>query len=426
MSRYICVFLLWLTVSTGDNSSELPPVLNATIDAAGVSTGVRTPPRLTLFRPGNNSFVISGQKTILDIRLDLGGASSTVDAGLPPDSVLCTALGGASPESLLGSGKEQCWADASSPAFLVTGPGEHIVQPYLRTPSPPYKLVMLGEPSTFTSGPASLCNASTFGKPPCMITRPNCGRFLKFRFFLYPTTSLPTPQAAALYQALSSSPLRTDDPFSACVYVGVTDVRAANVQGETLEASASRLVRLPLWGSGENHIVFTFGDYGPGYDTGRAMIAASSYTPPLDTEWFSARGTPPTSLPVAISERKGYDIVMSLPFYRCNLPTYAHLHKYAEGATAALAARPPADRPYLLTFKGSLYEFPPAHPASPRIALRQYLHNGRDIHVALTCWSLSPTCQPCIPPACTSPPLKNVSTASYAECSALTQEANYR
>jgi photosystem II PsbI protein len=51
-----------------------------------------------------------------------------------------------------------------------------------------------------------------------MITRPNCGRFLKFRFFLYPAVALPSTHAAAVYLALAASPLRTDDPFEACVY----------------------------------------------------------------------------------------------------------------------------------------------------------------------------------------------------------------
>jgi hypothetical protein len=218
--------------------------------------------------------------------------------------------------------------------------------------------------------------------------------------------------------------MRTEDPFAACVYIGVSDVRASNVLREPLEAAAARLARLPLWGSGENHIVFTFGDYGPGFDTGRAMVAASSFSPPLDGAWFAARGTEPRSLPAAMRERRGYDIVMPLPFYRCNMPMYAHLQKYASGAARALAARAPLERPYLLTFKGALYEFPPGHPAEPRATLRQHLHNARDVHVALTCWSLSPTCDACEPPACTSPPLKNTTTARYQECAAWTQEAN--
>lgn len=379
-----------------------------------------TPPTLRC-KPSNGSYVISGMKAILDVRLDLGTDNSS--ALLPNDGVVCVAMGGASPESLVNSGREQC-LDKAAPLFLVTGPGEHTLRPYIRTSQPPHRVVLSGEASTFTSGPASVCNASTFGRPPCMITRPNCGRFLKFRFFLYPATTLPTQAAADLHLALQASPLRTEDPFQACVYIGVSDVRAANVPGEALEASAARLARLPLWGSGENHIVFTFGDYGPGFDTGRAMVAASSFSPPMDPAWLAARGM---TAPLSVSERKGYDIVMPLPFYRCNLPRYAHLNKYRGGSAAgALAARPPGDRPYLLTFKGSLYDFPPSHPAAPRATLRTQLHNGRDIHIALSCSSLSPTCDPCDPPACTSPPLRNVTTAYFPECYALTQEANSR
>jgi hypothetical protein len=43
--------------------------------------------------------------------------------------------------------------------------------------------------------------------------------------------------------ALAASPLRTDDPYAACVYIGVTDVRASNVLKEPLEATAARLAR---------------------------------------------------------------------------------------------------------------------------------------------------------------------------------------
>ena len=335
-------------------------------------------------------------------------------------------MGQDSPESLAAAGREQCWGDGST-RFLVPTAGAHVVRPYLRaTRAGPLSTPLVGEAVHFATGPASACNASTFGRPPCMITRPNCGRFLKFRFFLYPTTSLPSQQAAALHLALAASPLRTEDPFSACVYIGVADVRASNVLKESMEATAARLSRLPLWGSGENHIVFTFGDYGPGFDTGRAIVAASSFPPPLDTAWFAARGSDASKLPASLPERPGYDIVMPLPFYRCNMPQYAHLQKYRGGAAAALAARPPSERPYLLTFKGALYEFPPGHPAEARATLRTTLHNARDVHIALTCWGLAPTCDPCEPPACTTPPLRNQTTARYQECAALTQEANAR
>ena len=398
------------------------------ISCAPNATDEFRPPSIFLARPAKGGFVIAGQKTLLDVRIDLGSANSTDGLLVPQDGVLCLAMGDASPAELLAAGTEQCWGD-SSLRFLVPGPGAHALRPYLRSaPSAqsPARVLLSGAPLVFSAGPAATCNGTNFGRPPCMITRPTCGRFLKFRFYLYPATSLPSSQAAALYLALAASPMRTEDPFAACVYVGVTDVRASNVAREPLEATAARLARLPLWGSGENHIVFTFGDYGPGFDTGRAMVAASSFSPPLDPAWFAARGSDPAKLPASAAERRGYDVVAPLPFYRCNLPQYAHLQKYGSGPAAAAASVAPGERRYLLTFKGAAYEFPPGHPAEARLALRRLLHNGRDVHVALTCWSLAPGCDPCEPPACASPPLQNHTTARLPECAGWTEEANAR
>ena len=260
-----------------------------------------------------------------------------------------------------------------------------------------------------------------------MITRPNCGRFLRFRFYLYaPGIPLAGAPAALLYAELARSPLRTDDPFSACVYITIADVHASNVLHETLETTAQKYAKAQLWGSGENHVVFHFGDYGPGFDTGRAVVAASSFGPPLDAAWYAARGGDPTRLPAAITERVGYDVVMPLPFYRCNLPAFSHLSKFASGAAAEAALRAPSARPYILTFKGAAYDFAPGHPAEARLTLRNTLHNDRDIIVALTCWNLSPSCAPCVAPGCTTPPLVNTSTAAFAQCAEWTREANMR
>lgn len=402
--------------------------VNTSLSTNASASPLAAPVAIRMHRPTNGSFVIDGIKTLLDVRIDTTATNLSLEE--LADAVLCVASGpSADPEALIASGREQCWADAS-PRFLVTTPGTHVLRPYVRSGlkgvSP--RLLFKGDAATFTSGPATTCHSGVFGKMPCMITRPNCGRFLKFRFYLYPAAPpLPSRAAAELYQALAASPLRTDDAFAACVYISVNDVRAANVMGEPLEITAAKYARLPLWGSGENHIVFSFGDYGPGFDTGRAMIAASSFGPPLDAVWFAARGGDPSRLPAAVQLRAGYDIVMPLPFFRCNMPMFAHLKKYQDAASQLLVARSPAARPVLLSFKGAAYEFPPEHPAAPRVALKRALHNGRDVIIALTCWALAPNCEPCEPPACTTPPLMNTSTAvNIQECADWTKEAMSR
>ena len=266
-----------------------------------------------IVRPSGGSFVTAGMKTLLDLRVLREGENMTtaVPGYLPPDTVVCLASGTDAPEALVGSGHEQCFGD-TNPRFLVTGVGEHRLRAYLRSaPSAggadAGRLLTVSEPVAFSSGSSLVCNASNFGRLPCMITRPSCGRFLKFRFFLYPATGLPSAHAAAVYLELAKSPLRTEDPFAACVYIAVGDVRSNNVVRESPEVGAVRRSRLQLWGSGENHIVFNYGDYGPGIDLGRAILAASSFGPPLDVEWLRARGNvrDVDTLPSMVQERKG-------------------------------------------------------------------------------------------------------------------------
>ena len=419
------LILMWALWTHGDVNASVPSTNVTAVPPSPAATPL--PVALRMHRPSNGSFVINGMKTLLDVRID--PAASNIPLEDFVGAVLCVASGpSADPDALILSGREQCWADAS-PRFLVTTPGTHMLRPYVRSaPNSPPRVLLKGDAATFTSGPAATCHAGVFGKTPCMITRPNCGRFVKFRFYLYPpATPLPSRAAAELYTALAVSPLRTDDAFSACAYIAINDVRAANVMGEPLEASAAKFARLPLWGSGENHIVFSFGDYGPGFDTGRAIVAASSFGPPLDAAWFAARGGDPARLPAAVQLRAGYDVVMPLPFFRCNMPIYAHLNRYQDAASQVLVARPPAARPVLLSFKGAAYEFPPEHPAAPRLALKRTLHNGRDVIVALTCWALAPNCDVCEPPACTTPPLVNTSSAvNIEECAEWTKEAMSR
>ena len=426
-ARAPLLFALIAALLRRTTSDATTAASNATPAAANETAAAPPPPPLPsirLSRPTNGSFVVDGMKTLLDVRIDVtGGNFSEADVA---GARLCIATTLDEPDALAAAGREQCWADAS-PRFLVTTAGQHMIRPYLRAGGAGGRLLLRGDAAAFTSGPPSTCNGTAFGRLPCMITRPNCGRFLKFRFYLYPpAVPLPSAAAAALYIELQKSPLRTDDPFGACVYVAINDVRAANVMGESLEASATKFARLPLWGSGENHVVFSFGDYGPGFDTGRAIIAASSFGPPLDVAWFAARGGDASKMPAAVALRPGYDVVMPLPFFRCNMPEFAHLNKYREGAAAAAAARPPSARAVLLSFKGAAYEFPPGHPAEPRLTLRRTAHNGRDVVVALTCWALAPTCAPCVAPACTSPPLQNTTTANFPECAEWTHEATAR
>jgi hypothetical protein len=256
---------------------------------------------------------------------------------------------------------------------------------------------------TFQSESPSSASGN-FGRLPYMISRPHCSRFTHFKFLLYPQQWLPSTQAASIYYTLLSHPLRTDDPAEACVLIGLSDVKAANQNKESLEATGSRLTRLPLWGNGENHIVFHYGDYSPGFDVQRAMIAASSFShgPPFNKSFFYHKS--PEMIPDLIQARSGYDIEMPMAFYRCGYgDDQLHLKKFSrfykssptggndlskESSVPSMDSR---ERPLLLTFKGALYDMPLDHPAYPRRIMRS-IHNGRDVIIALHCWSVAPDC----------------------------------
>jgi hypothetical protein len=256
---------------------------------------------------------------------------------------------------------------------------------------------------TFQSEHSS-STADNFGRLPYMLSRSHCGRFTHFKFFLYPQQWLPSTQAASIYYTLLSHPLRTENPGEACVLIGLSDVKAANQNKESLEATASRLTRLALWGNGENHIIFHYGDYSPSFDVQRAIVAASSFSHglPFNKSFFNQKS--PVLIPDLFQERSGFDIEMPMAFYRCgynddqlHLKKFSRFYKSTDTKLNTFAIEPSVpsmdsrERPLLLTFKGALYDMPIDHPAYPRRTLRS-IHNGRDVIIALHCWSVAPDC----------------------------------
>lgn len=231
-----------------------------------------------------------------------------------------------------------------------------------------------------------------FGRAPCDAGRPpaaHCASLPRFRFYLYPTERVATTQAAQLYYALRDSPLRTDDPREACVFVPLIDPVTANTPGEPLLSSSRRLTRAPYYGAaGEYHLLFHFGDYEPGFDVGRAILAKSSFGPPLPAAEINPSN--PDSVIKMSQRRVGYDIVAPLPFYRCGYADDAHLTRFT-AAVAQGRVRPASQRAVLASFKGALYDLPPSHFASVRNVLPA-LHDGADVIIATTCWHVAPKC----------------------------------
>lgn len=467
-------------------------------------------PTVRIAHPRNGAFVTKGDRVLIDAEvsgLQLPAEGYQVCLTLAPTTqrsassptarqhLHAPANESESAVTQIGAHQRVCYADASQRWYINGNAGNSSIAVSLERvlhADPmnlnPGQAAVASTTSNLTIEEADTC-AGRWGRPPCMFTRPHCARFPRFRFFLYPLQWLPSAQAANLYYALLGSPLRTENVNEACLFVVLSDIKVANQIKESLEATVARIVKQPLWGNGENHIIFHFGDYHGGFDAQRAIVAASSFGLPFDRSWFKQhRGieSPETSIPQLRQMRAGYDITMPLSFYRCGFDDdYRHLHMFDgyRSPTGALILReqqreerqrlwsiyrsrnssgsgpehqlsetapsPPPQRtsvgdpsteetwlqsfpqippmhadsrPYLLTFKGSLYELPPDHPSMPRLGLRDTLHNGRDIIIAVSCSGLSPECSGPTP-ASGQRPQQNISTASFPECYSLTTEA---
>ena len=415
-----------------------------------------SPPTLRFTHPREGGFVTADSRSVVDLatslRLPQSGWWICLELSIATSPPSAPSLPPSRPES------RPCYADFSSARFFrAPRPGPYSLVATLERWAPgderPSEVAARAAVSFAAESPGAA--AGRFARAPFMVARgAHCARFTHFRFALYPQQWLPSLQAASLYYALLQHPLRTEDAAQACVLVGLTDVKAANQVREPLEASAARLARLPLWGSGENHIVLHYGDYAPGFDVQRAILAASSFGPPYNRSFF--RPEDPEALPQLPQERAGFDVVMPMAFYRCGYSDeQAHLHKFdryydareqsglaerrggsgegdkggqgSEGDKGKVNSIPGMDvreRPYLLTFKGALYDMPQDHHAFPRLTLRS-LHNGQDIVIALHCWALAPDCAAAATSEA-SQPLRNYSTSSASQCATLTAEAaNY-
>ena len=109
-----------------------------------------------------------------------------------------------------------------------------------------------------------------------------------FRHYVYPVDSnaILTDSYRKIVQVLTSSPLYTDDPSRACLFVLSLDTLDRDVKSEhVLSNVRSRLEQLgPTWNGGQNHVVFnlysgTHPDYDErdiGFDIGKAILGRDS------------------------------------------------------------------------------------------------------------------------------------------------------
>ncbi len=148
-----------------------------------------------------------------------------------------------------------------------------------------------------------------------------------------------SPIYSRMLSLLRDSPLHTDDPDRACLFVLAVDTLDRDRQGAHFDRSArARLEAMPGWRNGTNHVVFnlysgSYPDYGEddlGFHPGRAILARAS---------TSGR-----------RYRAGFDI--SLPLFHASHPARD------QGRSGSLASNIfPVNNGHLLAFKARSFLF---------------------------------------------------------------------
>lgn len=196
----------------------------------------------------------------------------------------------------------------------------------------------------------------------------NCFDFTRcdndFKVYVYPIDDNVPPSSTYLkvLNAIQNSVYYTSDPSQACVFVLSLDTLDRDtLSKEYIRNMPPRIQRLPLWNSGQNHIIFnlfsgTWPDYSEdlGFDVGKAMLAKGS----ISIENF----------------RPGFDI---------SLPLFHKTHSEKGGEEGMMqSSKFPENKKYLLGFKGKRYLY--GIGSETRNSL-YHLHNDKDIVLVTTC-----------------------------------------
>eukprot|EP00500_Bicosoecida_sp_ms1_P000774 CAMPEP_0203809300 /NCGR_PEP_ID=MMETSP0115-20131106/2192_1 /ASSEMBLY_ACC=CAM_ASM_000227 /TAXON_ID=33651 /ORGANISM="Bicosoecid sp, Strain ms1" /LENGTH=1066 /DNA_ID=CAMNT_0050718025 /DNA_START=94 /DNA_END=3294 /DNA_ORIENTATION=+ len=231
----------------------------------------------------------------------------------------------------------------------------------------PGKLLAATPPTRFRAVNASSCTMETCWGDALQDAGCSADNYSVYAYPLEDAVREVSAEFAMLHATFASSPFATDDPRTACVMLPNVDTLCLYNDCDPVDVGL-RLSMLPHWDGGRRHLVITIGDRRQmSMEVGRAVVAESSV------------------MPVQRAHRPDFDVTFPLSFYRCLLPPFTHLERFANRPSTFDSVLAFRSRKYLLSFKGARYG---EAPELPHLRVRsdvRALHNGRDVIIATFC-----------------------------------------
>lgn len=184
-----------------------------------------------------------------------------------------------------------------------------------------------------------------------------------FSVYVYPVEDAISPLYQKILNVITESRYYTSDPSKACIFVLALDTLDRDpLSTEFVHNLPNKLMRLPYWNNGKNHLIFnlysgTWPDYAEdsmAFDLGYAILAKAS---------------------MSISRlRPNFDI---------SIPLFHKQHPERGGDPGQAAENSfPSNKKYVAAFKGKRY----VHGIGSETRNSLYhLHNGKDLVFVTTC-----------------------------------------
>lgn len=194
----------------------------------------------------------------------------------------------------------------------------------------------------------------------------NCFDFSRctqgFTVYVYPVEEVISPLYQKILNVITESRYYTSDPTRACLFVPALDTLDRDpLSTEFVHNLQSKLMRLPFWNNGKNHLIFnlysgTWPDYveeSMAFDLGYAILAKAS---------------------MSISKLR--------PKFDISIPLFGKQYQERGGEPGQASDNNFSSKKYVAAFKGKRYVH--GIGSETRNAL-YHLHNGKDMVFVTTC-----------------------------------------